>query len=218
MSNRILCYGDSNTWGYQPEQPYLEYSIRYPYDKRWTGVLQDLLGDYYTIIEEGLNGRTTVYEDPGEPCRNGIKFIDTCLLTHTPLNLVIIMLGTNDLKPRICRRAYDSARGVALLGEKVLASHAGREGKAPKLLIISPITIGENIEQTDFSDEFGGKNAYEQSLLLSKYIKGEAEEIGCAFLDAAEYAKPGADAIHMDDKSHARLGAALAKKVRDILF
>ncbi|MBQ9959278.1 MAG: acylhydrolase, partial [Oscillospiraceae bacterium] len=95
MEKRILCYGDSNTWGYIGGV-----GERFGRDVRWTGRLQTLLGSDYTVIEEGLNSRTTVWDDPVEMHKNGYTYLMPCLQTHRPLDLVIIMLGTNDLERR----------------------------------------------------------------------------------------------------------------------
>ncbi len=89
----ILCYGDSNTWGYIPAT-----AGRYPPDVRWPGVMRKLLGEKYNVIEEGLNGRTTVWEDPYKPGRNGLELLIPILDSHNPIDLVVVMLGTNDLK------------------------------------------------------------------------------------------------------------------------
>ena len=89
----ILCYGDSNTYGYDPSN-----GFRYPKNVRWTGVLADLLGPEFTVIEEGCNGRTTVFDDPLEGWKNGLDYLKPCLNSHKPIDLVILMLGSNDLK------------------------------------------------------------------------------------------------------------------------
>lgn len=216
MSVRILCFGDSNTWGFSPQQLSKDYNLRFDSEHRWTGVLQNILGKDYTIIEEGHNGRTTVFDDPIEINRNGIKFIDACLETHEPVDIVIIMLGTNDLKPRLCGRAHDSARGIKRLIESVENSKTGRGGRSPKILVISPVLIGENIEQTGFFEEFGGKAGHEQSKLFSKYILREIENKDCYFLNAADYAEPGVDGIHMEEKDHSLLAHAIADKIKEI--
>ena len=104
----ILCYGDSNTWGYDPQT-----RSRFPHDVRWTGVLASSLGTGYRVVEEGLNGRTTRWDDPIEAGRNGLTFLQPCLESHLPLDLVIVMLGTNDLKQRFGLSASDIAQSAA---------------------------------------------------------------------------------------------------------
>ena len=108
---RILCFGDSNTWGYDPAT-----GERFDEQTRWTGVLQAALGGDYTVIEEGLNGRTTVWDDPIEGHKNGHEYLVPCLETHRPLDLVVLMLGTNDLKRRfsLCRCLFKAEAWLAM--------------------------------------------------------------------------------------------------------
>ena len=219
MSKRVLCYGDSNTWGFMPDgQPYgLPYCVRFPFEKRWTGIVQGLLGEDYRIIEEGLNGRTTMWDDPAAPYRNGVKYLDACIETHAPLDLILIMLGTNDLKPRISGRAYDSAEGVGVLAEKIRRNPCGRERGVPQIMIVSPVAVGSHIAKSLFADEFGGMESHEESLKAPGYLAAKAKMQGCEFFDAAKYAKTGPDAIHLDIESHKKLAKALAQKIKKIL-
>ena len=218
MSKRILCYGDSNTWGFMPDgQPKDgSYHIRFPFEARWTGILQGILGPGYRVIEEGLNGRTTMWDDPKAPYRNGVKYLDACIETHTPLDLIMIMLGTNDLKPRVSGRACDSADGVGLLVEMIRRNPCGRDNAAPPVLIVSPVAIGSHIERSPFADEFGGRAAHEEALKAPKYLAAKAQALGTEFTDAAKYAKTGPDGIHLDADSHKKLAKALAQKIKKI--
>ena len=134
----ILCYGDSNTWGYNPST-----GGRYPRDVRWPGVLRRELGDDYLVIEEGLNGRTTVWDDPIEGYKNGKEYLVPCLETHKPLDLVIILLGTNDLKVRFSVSAYDIANGAGALVQIVQKSEIGPGGRAPQVLLLAPPPCGQ---------------------------------------------------------------------------
>jgi lysophospholipase L1-like esterase len=193
------------------------YYLRYPSETRWTGILQELLGPEYRIIEEGLNGRTTMWDDPVAPYRNALSCIEACLETHDPLDLIMIMLGTNDLKPRISGRAYDSAEGVDVLVNKIRQTQCGRNGVVPLILIIAPVAVGSHIDETFFRDEFGGKKAHEESLKAPEYLKLKARLLGCEFLDATKPAKTGADAIHLDVESHRKLAEALAEKIKKII-
>ncbi|MDI9594228.1 MAG: SGNH/GDSL hydrolase family protein, partial [Atribacterota bacterium] len=134
----ILCFGDSLTWGWNPVD-----RGRYPFEKRWTGVLQKELGKDYRIIEEGLNGRTTIWDDPIEGEKNGKKYLIPCLESHLPLDLVIIMLGTNDLKLRFNKSAFDIAAAADSLIQLVQKSRAGRDSQSPKALLVSPPPLGK---------------------------------------------------------------------------
>ena len=193
MSKRILCYGDSNTWGFMPDgqPPDGSYHIRFPFEARWTGILQGILGPDYRVIEEGLNGRTTMWDDPKASYRNGAKYLDACIETHAPLDLIMIMLGTNDLKPRISGRACDSAAGVRLLVDMIRRNPSGRDNVVPPVLIVSPVALGSHIERSPHADEFGGRTAYEESLKAPKYLAAHAQACGTEFMDAAKYAKTG---------------------------
>ena len=121
-----MCFGDSNTWGYSPTT-----GQRYPANVRWTGVLQAELGSDYHVIEEGLNGRTTVWEDPIEGDKVGKRHLPVLLQSHAPLDLVVVMLGTNDLKMRFSAHASDIAAGAGLLVDIIMASGAGKDGASP---------------------------------------------------------------------------------------
>ncbi|HBU11889.1 MAG TPA: GDSL family lipase [Clostridiales bacterium] len=219
MSKRILCYGDSNTWGYDPENQAegAAYEVRLPSAARWTGVLQKGLGEGYTVIEEALNGRTTMWNDPVKPYRNGLSYLPACLESHAPLDIVIVMLGTNDMKPRICGRAFDSAEGAGKIAQVIRKSACGRGGAAPAVLIVSPVLIGSQIGELPFSEEFGGAAAHEESRRLRGFLQAKAAANSCAFLDAAEYAEAAGDGIHMDAAGHGRLAKALEEKVRELV-
>jgi lysophospholipase L1-like esterase len=203
----ILCYGDSNTWGYQPGT-----GQRYTRDIRWTGVLQKQLGADYYIIEEGLNGRTTVHDDPLEPGRNGLTYLMPCLLSHRPIDLVVLMLGTNDLKTRFSLPAMDIAKGIETIVTTILQSQAGLEERSPELLLLTPPPIGK---LTEFKDRFlQGKD---KSLLFSTLFKEVSKQFKCSFLDTGKIiASSDIDGIHLDRDSHLKLGLEIAKAVRAI--
>ncbi len=146
-------------------------------DVRWTGVLRRALGDAYEILEEGLNGRTTVWNDPIEGYKNGREYLIPCLETHRPLDLVIIMLGTNDLKQRFSLSAFDIAQGAGVLVKTVQQSDAGYAGSPPPVLLLAPPPIATLSE--DFVDMFAG--AEEKSLKFGRHYRQVAEEWGCAY-------------------------------------
>jgi lysophospholipase L1-like esterase len=205
---RVLCYGDSNTWGYEPAT-----GERFPEGVRWPGVLQKVLGEGFRVIEEALNGRTTVHEDPVEENRNGRSYLRPCLESHAPLDLVVIALGVNDLKARFGLSASDVADGVGALATIAKTSGAGPGGGAPEVLIVVPPPIGQ---LTDATQMFRG--AEEKSRGFSEQYRRVARQRGCALLDAGEVVVPsGADGIHLEAAEHRKLGEAVGACVREIL-
>ncbi len=209
----IVCYGDSNTWGSNPAD-----GSRYAFDVRWTGVLRKTLGSDYWIIEEGLGGRTTVWDDPLEGIdayiKNGRTYLSPCLATHQPFDLLTIMLGTNDLKKRFGLPPSDIAIGAGKLIEIALASGAGLKGHAPQILLICPPPVAP-IDHPRFIEMFEG--AEEKSKLLAQYYKAAAFERGVHFLDAGQFIESSpVDSIHFEPDAHHALGVAVANKVKDI--
>jgi lysophospholipase L1-like esterase len=207
----ILCYGDSNTWGCIPlvgQEP----TRRFPPDERWPGVLRRELGDGYRVVEEGLNGRTTVWDDALEPHRNGRDLLLPTLLGHHPIDLVTVMLGTNDLKRRIGVSAAEIAEGAGQLVDIIRTSTYGPAEGAPDVLLIAPPPLGR---LGQFADEFEG--ALEKSRQLAGRFKEVADARSCAFLDAAAHVTASeADGIHLDHEAHAALGGAVARVVQAI--
>jgi len=204
----ILCYGDSNTWGYDPVT-----KERFGRDERWTGILQNTLGPDYHIVEEGLSGRTTVWDDPIEGYKSGNTYLIPCLETHKPLDLVIIMLGTNDLKKRFSLSAYDVAGGAGVLVDIVNKSAAGRMGKPPKALLLAPPPLGMI---TEFAEMFEGGE--QKSRNLSQHYRNIAQQYGCEFFDTSTVIRSSdVDGVHLEKKDHEALGKAVAQIVRKIL-
>jgi lysophospholipase L1-like esterase len=205
----VLCYGDSNTWGYVPGS-----GKRYDRAVRWPGVFQATLGPDFAVVEEGLNSRTTVLDDPTRPAgKNGLAYLRPCLDSHAPLDLVILMLGTNDLKHRYGMSAFDIAQNVSALLGVIGQSDSGADGQAPPVLLMSPPHVGP---LTELVDLYAG--AEEKSRRLAVYYRKVAAEAGCHFLDAAEVvvASP-ADGVHWAADGHAALGRRVAEVVRGIL-
>ena len=133
----IVVFGDSNTWGYDPAT-----GGRFPRSQRWPSVLQRELGTDFEVIAEGLNGRTTVHDDPIEPYRSGADALPPCLMSHAPVDLVVLALGCNDLKKRFSLSAFDIAEGAARLVFLARAYGEGPDGRAPKILLIAPPPVG----------------------------------------------------------------------------
>ncbi|KAB2864075.1 MAG: hydrolase, partial [Bauldia sp.] len=137
----IVCYGDSNTWGAKP-MPGRIVPQRFSAAERWPGVLRQKLGAGFTVIEEGLNGRTTCLDDPVEGAhKNGLRFLPVVLETHAPFDLLVIKLGTNDLKYRLSMQPDDVADGAGLLVDLAKASISGPGGKPPAVLLVSPAPL-----------------------------------------------------------------------------
>ena len=204
----VLCFGDSNTWGYSPVN-----GQRYPRSVRWTGVLQAALGSDFRVIEEGLNGRTTVWEDPVEGDKMGKRHLPPCLESHAPLDLVVLLLGTNDLKKRYSAPASDIAAGAGVLVDIVISSHAGKDGAAPPVLLLAPPPLGK---LSAFDGMF--EDGTEKSGKLGKLYREVARLRGCAFLDTADLIRSSdLDGIHLEEKEHKALGLAVAKEVKKIL-
>lgn len=204
----IVCFGDSNTWGYHPAT-----KERYGRDERWTGALRNTLGADYLVIEEGLNGRTTVWDDPIEGYKNGKEYLIPCLESHKPLDLVIIMLGTNDLKKRFSLSAFDIAKGASVLVSMAQCSETGPDGQAPKVLLLAPPPVAK---LTEFAEMFEGSE--EKSRKLGKYYHQVAQELGCAFLDTSDViVSSNVDGIHFDLDQHRKLGKKVVEIVRTLL-
>ena len=172
----VLCYGDSNTWGYVPFT-----AERLAWNVRWTGILQALLGDQFRIIEEGLRGRTTVWDDPFKPDRNGFKTLIPLLDSHMPLDLVVLMLGTNDLKHIYGTYAADAARGANRLIEVIQQRPCGIAGQSPAILLVAPPIM---IERPPLKDQFRG--CEEKSGLFGECYRAVADTAGVGFIDASD--------------------------------
>lgn len=211
----ILCYGDSNTFGHRPMD-----GQRYPYGVRWTSLLAENLGKDFQVIEAGLNSRTTVIDDEVEKYRNGLKYIDVVVEMNWPLDLVILMLGTNDMKVRYQAQAVDIAEGARSIVREIRRLHQEiRPDWMPQILLVSPPLVGEKIRDglSDCSEGFGGERAYWLSRELAPLYQQVAREEGCHFLDAGSVASAGtADALHLEEEGHRDLAAAMEAKVREI--
>lgn len=207
----VLCYGDSLTWGYNAEGP-----GRHAFGDRWPSILAAELGSGVNVIAEGLNGRTTAFDDHLADCdRNGARVLPVILQTHSPLDLVVIMLGANDMKPFICGRAIGAKQGMARLVD-IVRNHAyPHDHAAPRIMLISPPAIVATANP-DFNAMFDGVIA-ESRKLAPLYGQLAAEE-DCAFFDAGIVAAATPlDGIHLDAANTRAIGTALAPLVRDML-
>ena len=206
----ILCFGDSNTNGCNPDG-----GERWPFDIRWPGVLQKELGSEFHVIEEGMGGRTTVFDDPYYPGRRGLTALPMILETHYPISLAIIMLGTNDCKSCYSATPLAIAKGAARIAETILGYDYPQWCCIPEVLLISPIHVGPDAASS--GDILFDYASSEKSKELAAVFKAEAERLDVHFLDASLYAEPGADDIHLDADGHRKLAVAIADKVRTIM-
>lgn len=209
----ILCFGDSNTWGYDPASFGAPFPSRHPIDVRWTGVLARELGADYRVIEEGQNGRTTVHHDPFNIARRGLDYLPACLESHKPIDAVVMMLGSNDLKTFLNLPPIEIANGAGVLARLILSSTAGPGNRAPKLLLVSPPAVLAAPHLTDLATRVFDGPA--RSRELPRHYEALAASLGCAYLNSQEVVTPSqADGVHLDAPEHAKLGRAIAAKIR----
>ena len=206
----IVCYGDSNTHGYDAAT-----GGRFARSVRWPGVLAAELGEAADVIEEGLNGRTTIWDDPYLDGRNGRAYLLPCLRSHAPVDVLVLMLGTNDLKSIFGRSAAEIAAGAGALVELALLSGTGVEGSRPRVLLVAPPLLGG---RTATSELWGFGEARARSQQFAALYRTVAELKGVALLDAGPVAEVDpADGVHLTPAGHATLGRAIAEAVRGLL-
>jgi len=207
----ILCYGDSNTWGAEPITDLIHVK-RFPRETRWGGVLARELGEDFHVIVEGNPGRTTLWDDPISGDKNGKDYLPQCLDSHQPLDLVIILLGTNDLKYRFSLTAFDIARAAGVLVGEV-QKWTPLVGETPGVMLISPPPLKP---VPDFlAQMFLG--AEEKSVQFSIEFNQVSQDFGCYFLDAGKVMESSAlDGIHFVAADHNKLGKAIAARILDI--
>jgi len=208
----VLCYGDSLTWGVDAEN-----GTRHAYENRWTSVLQKGLGHGVRVIPEGLNGRTTIYDDHMAECdRNGARILPTVLHSHGPVDLVIILLGTNDLKPVYANNAVIAGAGIRRLVE-IIRHHAWPMAleNEPEILIVSPPPFCET-DHALLGPMFAGRIG--ESRNLASVYRDAADELGCGFFDAGSVARTTPiDGIHLDAENTVAIGRGLEPIVRMML-
>lgn len=207
----ILCFGDSLTWGADAET-----GGRHPFEYRWPNSLQKALGEDVHVIAEGLGGRTTAYDDPTSLAeRNGTKILPTLLSSHEPLDLVIIMLGSNDMKPKVAGRAIDAMLGMERLVEQVRHHTWRDQDNQPDTLIVAPPVLCETANPI-FAAIYAGSIG--DSKMIASYYADLADEMGCGFFDAASVAKTTPlDGVHLDAENTRAIGKGLAPIVRVML-
>ncbi len=221
QKKEILCYGDSNTWGTIPRwKDSTTPSSRYDENTRWTRVAAAHLGEEYHVIEEGLGGRTTIYDNPKASWKNGKRLLLPCLMTHRQLDLVVLMLGTNDLHQPFKMEEEHLGDGIRELIEIIQGTpKCGVGFVAPKILVMAPTEVrpSDPNGRTNIYRQFYGDWGRHLSLMFPEVYGKIAQEYGCYFLNAALYAEPGpGDGVHFTPESHVRLGAAVAEKIKEI--
>ena len=208
MKKHIVCFGDSNTHGYCADPTDCAGGgNRFNEDERWTCLLQKALGGDYLVLEEGLGGRTTVFADPLHESMDAVSVAYPILMSHEPVDLLIIMLGTNDTKERFGANAPAIAVGMERLILKCKSTDCWG-GKGPNILIVCPPPLGAG-----FHDEVMGAGCVEKSVALPPYMKAVAERNGCAYFDAKDCEMNPVDFTHLTKRGHAKLAEELAKLV-----
>ena len=208
MKKHIVCFGDSNTHGYCADPAdCADGGARFNESERWTCLLQKALGEEYLVLEEGLSGRTTVFADPLHESMDAVSVAYLVLMSHEPVDLLVIMLGTNDTKERFAANAAAIAVGMERLIQKCQSTPCWG-AKGPNLLIVCPPPLGAG-----FHDEVMGKGCVEKSVALPPYLKAVAERNGCAFFDAKDCEMNGVDFTHLTKAGHAKLAQELTKIV-----
>ena len=208
----VLCYGDSNTWGYISGSDHQ----RYGNEERWTKILAKMLGNNFEIIEEGLNSRTLLSNDtrPGKEEKNGYEYLIPCLDTHDPINLVVLMLGTNELKNAYNKEAEEIGKMLEEYFVKTILNRKSQFKETyPKLLIVVPPIVNENQEYCKAKNKYLG--AMEKSKRLNNIYKEIAERYNCYFL-SNDGLETGIDGVHLTKESHRKLAERLKQKISQI--
>lgn len=208
---RILCYGDSNTWGYQAVT-----GERFSEKERWPCIVQKLLGEQYHIYENGMNARTTAFDDELEPYRNGVNGIEPAIMVTEPLDAIVFMLGTNDTKHYLGLNGFTIARGMERLIQKAKGYFLSQNKEVPKILVLSPIDLAEDIEDKPTSREFD-RFSVKKIQELRKWYPVIAQRNGCEYMDGGEIAQPGKqDGVHMTAEGHRAMAEAVCNKLKEL--
>jgi lysophospholipase L1-like esterase len=207
MKKHVLLFGDSNTWGYDGIN-----LCRYPDGVRWTCQVKELLGDDYYVVEEGLSGRTTVFDDPLTEGLSGIDVLAAVLMSHMPLDYLVIMLGTNDTKARFAATAHNITKGLIRLVKKAQSLEVWRT--TPKIMVVAPIKIDKRIYDVPESAGGMGPGCVEKSEMLPALYKEAAQLLQVDYMDANPYVAPAVgDWMHFDRQSNDRFAKAIAKEI-----
>ena len=218
MNKRIMCFGDSLTWGWNPTSAGVPVE-RYQKEKRWTGALATELGHNFEVIEEGLSGRTTNLDDPLDPRLNGAAYLPSALASHLPLDLVVLMLGTNDTKVYFNRTPFEIAAGMSTLIGQVAYSMGGvgTAYPAPKVLLVAPPPLAKTMPSHWFAELFSG--GYEKTSMVAAQYRKLAAFLQIPFFNAGDViTTEGVDGIHLSEQNNCMLGMELANFITDKIF
>ena len=206
----ILCFGDSNTWGYDAAT-----GGRFDDDTRWTMQLTKRLGEKYYVIEEGLSGRTACFEDPLNEGLSGLSVLAPILQSHAPLDLLVLMLGTNDCKQRFAATPVNIKDALTRLVKKARQLDIWRS--VPRILIVAPIIIDERLYSSPNAAGMG-EGCVEKSRQLPQLFQDAAREHGCSFLDCNPYVNPAeGDYMHFDPDSNRSFAQAVKEKITGLI-
>ncbi len=205
-AKRILCFGDSNTYGRVPGPE----RLRFPANVRWTGVLQNSLGEDYEVIEEGLGGRNTMIEDPENLDRNGLNYLLPCIESHIPIDFLVVCLGTNDLKEKYDLSAEQIASNLDKLLQRALERFQENQSFQPEVIVMSPPLVDESVETTQ--ERYKGAEA--KSKLLGSLYSKVAEKHQAKFIDLSVLVQPSkGDGYHLDADAQTKVAQELASLI-----
>lgn len=203
---KIICFGDSNTFGFNPNN-----GSRYDSNTRWTGILAKMLGDEFVVAEEGCNNRTGFFSNPDGVLQSGQKYLPLCLEKHKNINIFIFALGTNDLQ-----KFFSIDENIVREGLKNIINFVRKNNPTVKIILIPPVVLSENVLQCGFSfqfDSFSIKN----SIKMQSVYENIAQEENCEFLNLNQYVSPSADdGLHFDEASHRIIAEKIADKISHI--
>lgn len=209
MIQSVLCFGDSNTWGYNPKD-----GSRYPSDIRWTGVLKRLMGPGFHVIEEGLNGRTTTINEIERPMRSGAEILPVLIESHRPLDFIILMLGTNDLKTHFNRSAAQIAEDLSYLCT-LIQEHPMLEERPPRLILAEP--TGADISSNALPEWF--ENTQEKWTELKMLLPRIAEKHQALYIPTHTIIQSNfSDSLHWSALQHELFAQTAYKLIKEALF
>lgn len=206
----VLCYGDSNTYGYNPE---LGRRSRYNKDKRWPTILQNLLGSEFEVIAEGLNGRTTAYDRPGFPWKNGVTALPAIMGSHKPIDYLVFMLGTNDCNLEMGLSSEDIASGMETLVQTAGEMAMIQQERIPTIIVISPSPILEDYESSPFAGEID-LSSVRKSREIANLYKNICIKYNCIYIDGSPAQVSTIDSEHLTEQGHETIAQLVYNKIQ----